>query len=164
MLSRFSYVQLALIVGALLLSPVSNAGNHASVSQSTDAARKQKMERFINDLLKRMTLEEKIGQMNQVGGTFANTGPINPLSDQGKEMREGKIGSVLNLASVDGIRKIQKVAVEETRLHIPLIFGLDVIHGMKTIFPIPLGEAASWDLRLLNARLALRPSKPLPWA
>ncbi|MDP4201053.1 MAG: glycoside hydrolase family 3 N-terminal domain-containing protein [Bacteroidota bacterium] len=156
MQARFFHVQLALIVGALLLSPVSNAGNHTSGSQSTEAARKQKMERFINDLLKRMTLEEKIGQMNQVGGTFANTGPINPLSDQGKEMREGKIGSVLNLAGVDGIRKIQKVAVEETRLHIPLIFGLDVIHGMKTIFPIPLGEAASWDLSAMerSARIA----------
>jgi len=119
-------------------------------------AKQEKMEDFIDNLLQKMTLEEKIGQMNQVGGTFANTGPINPLSPQGKEMREGKIGSVLNLAGVDGIRKIQKVAVEETRLHIPLIFGLDVIHGMKTIFPIPLAEAASWDLVAIeqSARVA----------
>jgi beta-glucosidase len=153
----YGQIVLVLIAGALFSFPAVGAANRvASGSQPADAAQKQKMERFINDLLKRMTLEEKIGQMNQVGGTFANTGPINPLSNQGQEMREGKIGSVLNLAGVDGIRKIQQVAVEETRLHIPLIFGLDVIHGMKTIFPIPLGEAASWDLSAMerSARIA----------
>jgi len=152
-----NHTALFLTIGVCFFSLFAGAGNHlSSDKQKGDAAHNQKMERFVNDLLKRMTLEEKIGQMNQVGGTFANTGPINPLSDQGKEMREGKIGSVLNLAGVDGIKKIQQIAVEQTRLHIPLIFGLDVIHGMKTIFPIPLGEAASWDLSAMerSARIA----------
>jgi beta-glucosidase len=111
---------------------------------------------FIKKLMSKMSLVEKIGQMHQVGGDFANTGPMNPNTDQGKDLRNGRIGSMLNVAGVEGIRKIQRIAVEESRLHIPLIFGLDVIHGMKTIFPIPLAEAASWDLPAIerSARIA----------
>jgi beta-glucosidase len=146
------------IIFILLLFEVFNAGITVSGenTHSGEQYKKEiKMERFISSLMRKMTLEEKVGQMQQVGGDFANTGPINPASEQGKDMRNGRIGSVLNIAGVEAIRKFQKIALE-SRLHIPLIFGLDVIHGMKTIFPIPLGEAASWDLPAIerSARIA----------
>jgi beta-glucosidase len=102
----------------------------------------------IADLLKRMTIEEKAGQLNQLnGGVF--TGPaMNDAGQKGKVqmVREGKIGSFLNVTGVKETKNIQRVAVEESRLGIPLLFAFDVIHGYKTIFPIPLAEACSWDL------------------
>ncbi len=102
----------------------------------------------IADLLQRMTLEEKAGQLNQLnGGVF--TGPaVNDAGQMGKVqmVREGKIGSFLNVTGVKETRNIQKVAIEESRLGIPILFAFDVIHGYKTIFPIPLAEACSWDL------------------
>ncbi len=109
-----------------------------------------KMEKFIDDLLKKMTLEEKVGQMNQVLADYGENGPLNVNSEQGKDIRAGRIGSIFNVAGVENARKLQQLAVENSRLHIPLIFGFDAIHGMKTIFPIPLGEAASWDLESIE--------------
>ena len=102
----------------------------------------------INDLLKRMTIEEKAGQLNQLnGGNF--TGPAANDAGQKAKMqmvREGKVGSFLNVTGAIETKAAQKVAVEESRLGIPLLFAFDVIHGYKTIFPIPLAEACSWDI------------------
>ncbi len=116
-------------------------------------------EKFIEDLISKMTLAEKAGQMNQYNGFWDATGPM-PEGDYQKkrynELKNGQVGSMLNVIGVDEIRALQKIAVEETRLGIPLIFGHDVIHGYKTIFPIPLAESSSWDLELIekSARVA----------
>ena len=103
----------------------------------------------IDNLISEMTLDEKIGQMNQLTG-------LGLSSDMKQQLREGKVGSILNEIDVNIINELQRIAVEETRLHIPLIFGRDVIHGFKTIFPIPLGQAASWNPAIveLGARVA----------
>jgi beta-glucosidase len=98
------------------------------------------------ELLARMTLEEKIGQMVLFTSSGRVTGPSGQAQDLEQRIREGQCGGVFNARTVARIRKLQTIAVEETRLHIPLIFGYDVIHGDNTIFPIPLAEAASWDL------------------
>ena len=106
-----------------------------------------------------MTLAEKAGQMNQYNGFWDATGPM-PQGDYQKkrynELKNGQVGSMLNVIGVDEIRALQKIAVEETRLGIPIIFGHDVIHGYKTMFPIPLAESSSWDLNLMerSARIA----------
>lgn len=98
-----------------------------------------------DSVLALMTLEEKIGQLNQFSGDGELTGPVALRPDLLQSIRDGKVGSMLNINGAGYTRKIQKIAVEESRLKIPLIFGYDVIHGYKTIFPIPLGESASWD-------------------
>ena len=116
-------------------------------------------EKFIDDLISQMTLAEKAGQMNQYNGFWDATGPM-PEGDYQKkrynELKNGQVGSMLNVIGVEEIRALQKIAVEETRLGIPLIFGHDVIHGYKTMFPIPLAESSSWDLELMekSARIA----------
>ena len=120
-----------------------------------------KKEKFISDLISKMTIEEKAGQMNQYNGFWDATGQM-PEGDYQKkrynELKNGLVGSMLNVIGVKEIRALQKIAVEETRLGIPLIFGHDVIHGYKTIFPIPLAESSSWDLGLMenSARVAAR--------
>ena len=116
-------------------------------------------EKFIENLLSKMTLSEKAGQMNQYNGFWDATGPMPKGDYQTKrynELTNGQVGSMLNVIGVDEIRALQRIAVEETRLGIPLIFGHDVIHGYKTIFPIPLAESSSWDLELMekSARIA----------
>ena len=113
----------------------------------------------VDSLLTLMTLEEKIGQMNQYNGFWDVTGPVPEGGDAEKKydhLRKGWVGSMLNVHGVENVRKVQQIAVEESRLGIPLIIGYDVIHGFKTISPIPLAEAASWDLDAieLSARFA----------
>ncbi|WP_144892119.1 beta-glucosidase BglX [Flavobacterium tiangeerense] len=107
----------------------------------------------ISLLMKEMTLEEKIGQMNQYNGSWDVTGP-KPESGSNEEkynnIKKGLVGSMLSIRGVKEVRAVQKMAVEETRLGIPLLFGFDVIHGYKTISPIPLAEAASWDLEAIK--------------
>ncbi len=107
----------------------------------------------VEALLKEMTLAEKVGQMNQYSGFWDATGP-SPREGQAKDkyghLKSGMVGSVLNVRGVENVRKMQELVVEESRLGIPLIFALDVIHGHKTLFPIPLGEAASWDLEAIE--------------
>ena len=103
----------------------------------------------VDSLLALMTLKEKIGQMNQYNGFWDVTGPVPEEGDAAKKyefLRSGLVGSMLNVRGVEEVRKVQKIAVEESRLGIPLIIGMDVIHGYKTISPIPLAEAASWDM------------------
>ncbi|PXY46927.1 beta-glucosidase BglX [Flavobacterium hydrophilum] len=113
----------------------------------------------ISLLMKQMTLEEKVGQMNQYNGSWDVTGP-KPESGSNEEkynnIKKGWVGSMLSIRGVKEVRAVQKIAVEETRLGIPLIFGFDVIHGYKTLSPIPLAEAASWDLEAIknSARVA----------
>lgn len=103
----------------------------------------------INKLMSKMTLEEKIGQLNMLTGKGAVTGPIKNTNIKNK-IKEGMVGAMLNCYTVSYTRKLMELAVDSTRLHIPLLFGLDVIHGQRTIFPIPLGESCSWDLKLIQ--------------
>lgn len=117
------------------------------------------LEQKIDALLQKMTLEEKVGQMNQYNGFWEITGPAPKEGDAKKKydhLRKGMVGAVLNVKGTQNVRKLQEIAVKETRLGIPLLFGYDVIHGHKTLFPIPLGEAASWDLAAIekSARIA----------
>ena len=103
----------------------------------------------IADLLSRMTVEEKVGQLNQVnGGVLTGPSVANDPGAQGKVqlLKDGMVGSFLNVVGTEQTLATQKIAVEQTRLGIPLLFAFDVIHGYKTVFPIPLAEAASWDL------------------
>lgn len=111
------------------------------------------IEERISLLMKEMTLEEKVGQMNQYNGSWDVTGP-KPESGSNEEkynnIKKGLVGSMLSVRGVKEVRAVQKIAVEETRLGIPLLFGFDVIHGYKTLSPIPLAEAASWDLEAIK--------------
>ncbi|HOZ74382.1 MAG TPA: beta-glucosidase BglX [Flavobacterium sp.] len=111
------------------------------------------IETRVDSILKLMTLEEKIGQMNQYNGFWDVTGPA-PKDGQAAQkyehIKKGWVGSMLNVTGVKDIKALQKIAVEQTKRHIPLIFGYDVVHGYQTISPIPLAEAASWDLQAIE--------------
>jgi len=114
---------------------------------------KTSIDRKVDSLLSLMTLEEKVGQMNQYNGFWNVTGPAPKDGSAAKKyehLKKGWVGSMLNVKGVKDVKALQKIAVEETRLHIPVIFGYDVIHGYKTISPIPLAEAASWDLEAIQ--------------
>lgn len=107
----------------------------------------------IDELLDRMTIKEKIAQLHMYAGINNATGPINESNASNilsENIKQGLVGAMINEQNADSIRKYQKLAVDSSRLGIPIIFGLDVIHGFKTIFPIPLGEAASWDLKAIE--------------
>lgn len=115
----------------------------------------QTMDAFIDSLMARMTLSEKLGQMNQLSVGDVQTGT--PLrAETTRLIREGKAGAILNIKGAEKILQVQRIAVEESRLGIPLLVGMDVIHGYETIFPIPLGMAATWDLEAIeeSARIA----------
>ena len=114
---------------------------------------KQEIERKVDSLLQLMTIEEKVGQMNQYNGFWDVTGPIPEGGSAEKKyehLRKGWVGSMLSVRGVKEVRAVQKIVVEESRLGIPLIIGFDVIHGYKTLSPIPLAEAASWDLAAIK--------------
>ena len=110
------------------------------------------------ELMAKMTLEEKIGQMNQYNGFWNVTGP-SPKDGNAKEkydhLAKGWVGSMLNVRGAEEVRAVQQVAVEQSRLGIPLIIGFDLIHGYKTISPIPLAESASWDLEAIKNSAAI---------
>jgi beta-glucosidase len=115
----------------------------------TANAQRKPIESRVDSVLTLMSLEEKVGQMNQYNGFWNATGPAPAGGDAAtkyQHLRNGWVGSVLNVQGVEEVRAMQRVAVEETRLGIPLIFACDVIHGYKTLSPIPLAEAASWNL------------------
>ncbi|MGX5690104.1 beta-glucosidase BglX [Arcticibacter tournemirensis] len=117
--------------------------------------RDAKMDQFISSLMQKMTLEEKLGQLNLPGAGDITTGQASSSDIAGK-IKEGKVGGLFNIKTVEKIRDVQKIAVEKSRLKIPLIFGMDVIHGYQTVFPIPLGLSCSWDMPLIerSARIA----------
>lgn len=117
------------------------------------------VERRIDDLLRQMTLEEKIGQLNQYSAGTP-TGPGTGRSGYPEMIEKGQIGSLFNLTGAEKVNEMQRIAVEKSRLHIPILFGLDVIHGYRTTFPIPLAMSASWDLTLIEqaARIAAKES------
>ena len=119
--------------------------NNDSTKDSTDVK--------VDSLLTIMTLEEKVGQMNQYNGFWDVTGPSPEGGNAEKkydDLRKGRVGSMLTVRGTDQVRAVQKIVVEESRLGIPLIIGFDVIHGYKTLSPIPLAEAASWDLEAIK--------------
>ncbi len=154
-----SYGMALLVLGVLCFSTAQAGALTTSRHEKgvkAKLAQSSTMDRFIDNLIRKMTLEEKVGQMHLVMADYSSNGPMNPDSKQGKDLRAGRIGSIYNVAGADAARKFQKLAVDNSRLHIPLIFGFDVIHGMKTIFPLPLAEAASWDLSAMerSARIA----------
>jgi len=121
-------------------------------------AQKQKMDAFVTNLLSKMTLDEKIGQLNLVSVGFDVTGPI-VSKNVNENIEKGNVGGVFNTYTPYAVRKLQEIAVKHTRLKIPLIFGYDVIHGHKTIFPIPLGLASSWDLGMIKNSAAIAASE-----
>ena len=128
------------LLAAFLACPTATRADADTIGARTDA------------LLARMTLDEKIGQLNLLTGYSSITGPAKAQAQQSlaEQIRKGDCGNLFNLLTVAEIRKFQKIAIEETRLKIPLLFGYDVIHGYKTIFPICLGAAASWNPALIE--------------
>ncbi len=104
----------------------------------------------IDSIITLMTLEEKLGQLNQIGGTWYDDKTERLNEEQTKLLRDGKIGSFLGIMGAEETGRIQKIAVEQTRMHIPVLFGYDVIHGLSTISPIPLAEASSWNPDLVE--------------
>ena len=135
-----------------------------SVTMSFAAKNKKKvqlqlkpMTEFVGELMSKMTVQEKIGQLNLLPSGDIQTG-ISENSSVSEAIRNGRLGAILNLKGVDKIQKVQQMAVEESRLGIPLIFGMDVIHGYETIFPIPLALACSWDIPAIeqSARIAAK--------
>src|SRR5580692_571255 len=114
-------------------------------SFSTLFAQDDKMQTFVSSLMAKMTLDEKLGQLNLPGAGDITTGQARS-SDIAKKIEQGKVGGLFNIKSVAKIREVQKIAVEQSRLKIPLIFGMDVIHGYETEFPIPLGLSCTWDM------------------
>jgi len=126
-----------------------------SIDTTAQVPQDAKMKTFVDGLMSKMTLDEKIGQLNLPGAGDITTGQAGS-SDIGKKIGEGKVGGLFNIKSVAKIRDVQKVAVEQSRLKIPLIFGMDVIHGYQTVFPIPLALSCSWDMQKIeqSARIA----------
>ena len=148
-----------ILIATLALSPVFSAQEMVNKPvqsyQTTQYQTKRKA--FVDNLLSKMTLDEKIGQLNLPTSGDFTTGQAQS-SDIGKKIEQGLVGGLFNIKGADKIKAVQKVAVEKSRLKIPLIFGMDVIHGYETTFPIPLGFAASWDMNLIqqSARVAAK--------
>ena len=144
---------------ALLLALAPAAQAQAQKKPAPTPTGDQKMKQYIDGLMAKMTPEEKIGQLNLVSVGFDVTGPV-VSKDVDANIRKGNVGGVFNTFTPVAVRKLQEMALKESRLHIPLMFGYDVIHGHRTIFPVPLGLAASWDLKAIeqSARIAAEES------
>lgn len=144
-------------IGRFLLTAVITAS--AVTAMAAPQADKGKMDQFIDNLMGRMTLQEKIGQLNlPVSGEIV-TGQAKS-SDVAGKIRKGQVGGLFNVKGVENIREVQKIAVEQSRLKIPLLFGMDVIHGYETVFPIPLALSCSWNMEAIkeSARIAAKES------
>ncbi len=169
-----SYIEIAIrcqhFLGMMIVfaAPMSGAvhaqtGGLATISGKNtgqpETAQNEEIEGRIDGLVKKMTLAEKIGQLEQANTVFANgTGDTDHHPDVEafyESIRQGQIGSILNEVDPATINRLQKIAVQESRLSVPLIFGRDVIHGFRTIFPIPLGQAASWNPELVEQSAAV---------
>lgn len=141
-------------VGRMLLAAGIASSLNVAMAQQV-AKGDAKMDAFVTSLMSKMTVDEKIGQLNLVVGSQSVTGST--LSKNVEEkLKNGQIGGMFGIWGTNNIKKMQEAAVKNSRLHIPLIFGLDVIHGHRTIFPIPLGMSATWDMGLIekSARIA----------
>ena len=144
-------------IGRFLLTAVITAS--AFTAMAAPQADKDTMDQFIDNLMGKMTLQEKIGQLNlPVSGEIV-TGQAKS-SDVAGKIRKGQVGGLFNVKGVENIREVQKIAVEQSRLKIPLLFGMDVIHGYETVFPIPLALSCSWDMEAIkeSARIAAKES------
>ncbi len=159
-MKHYSYY---ILIFFLFLSCSKQTSNESSQESAVDIK--------IDSLLALMTLEEKIGQTNLYNGTWDFTGPV-PKDDNAQEkaenIKKGKVGAMLNVLTVDAVREAQEMAVNESRLGIPMLFGYDVVHGYKTMVPIPLAQASSWDedVAIASNRLAAKEaaSSGLSWA
>ena len=140
-----------LTIGLLIIISI-NATAQTSQDSKSDSYR---MKVFIDALMKKMTLEEKIGQLNLPGAGDITTGQASS-SGIAQKIEQGKVGGLFNIKSVAKIKEVQQLAVNKSRLKIPLLFGMDVIHGYETVFPIPLGMSCIWDMKLVerSARIA----------
>ncbi len=143
---RFIFAQ-ALLLAVPLVSILPLLAQHPAAPNAQLASKE--LNARVNKLLRQMTLEEKIGQLVQFSAGFA-TGPTGSKQSYEELIEQGKIGSMLNLTTAEKTNQYQHIAIEKSRLHIPLIFGMDVIHGERTTFPVPLGLAASWDAKLVE--------------
>ena len=145
---------LVLIIDGTTWAQQGKAGIPGQTTVKTSVSAQQKMDSFINSLMSKMTIDEKIGQLNLVTGGEATTG-ASVSTDVEAKIAKGNVGGIFSMTTPEKIRKTQEIAMK-SRLKIPLIFGQDVIHGYKTTFPIPLALAASWDLPLIEktARIA----------
>ena len=144
-------------IGRFLLTAVITAS--AFTAMAAPQADKDKMDQFIDNLMGKMTLQEKIGQLNLPVSGGIVTGQAKS-SDVAGKIRKGQVGGLFNVKGVENIREVQKIAVEQSRLKIPLLFGMDVIHGYETVFPIPLALSCSWDMEAIkeSARIAAKES------
>lgn len=133
-----------LILSISILTAVSSFGQ-----KNKKAVTIAPKETFVSELMAKMTLEEKIGQLNLPTSGDITTGQANS-SNVAQNIREGKVGGLFNIKTVKKIKEVQRIAVENSRLKIPLLFGMDVIHGYETTFPIPLGLSCSWDMALIE--------------
>lgn len=145
--------RLTLLIIAVLCVAMSFAAKNKKKTQQS----LKPMNEFVSELIDKMTIEEKIGQLNLLPSGDIQTG-ISENSSVSEAIRNGRLGAILNLKGVETIRKVQQMAIEESRLGIPLIFGMDVIHGYETIFPIPLALSCSWDIPAIeqSARIAAK--------
>jgi len=137
-----------LLINILLVS-LTTLGQTPDAKPIAIGSDSYRMKTFVDALMKKMTLDEKIGQLNLPGSGDIVTGQASN-SDIGKKIKEGKVGGLFNIKSLEKIKAVQKVAVEESRLKIPLLFGMDVIHGYETVFPIPLALSCSWDMKAIE--------------
>lgn len=150
---RFLKVGFSLFLLASLVASAQNGKTPPAKAPAQPAD--VKMNAFISNLMRQMTLDEKLGQLNLPGAGDITTGQA-ASSGIAEKIKAGQVGGLFNIKGVQKILDVQKLAVENSRLKIPLLFGMDVIHGYETVFPIPLGLSASWDMQLIeqSARIA----------
>src|SRR5437016_1372339 len=137
---------LALLAAALVAPACAPASSHQRAGVTPRRSPAVAVDRRVDSLLSLMTLEEKLGQLNLLSVDGDTVSP-----EQGELIRKGLVGGLLNLTGADATRRVQRLAVEQSRLKVPLIFGYDVIHGYRTTFPIPLAEASAWDPETVEA-------------